>query len=408
MKYANLILDQNKEMENVGDWVQIFAVENLYKYMGVEYSQVVRIKISELNTYDGETVILPINFPLYGYYDLSPKIIPVYLGISVIDRSVAKGLRMHAFQPIGCRDYHTFSELREEGLNVYYGGCLTVTFSKRKNKPIDGKVFIVGISPDVANRIPNEVKKDAIYAEHIFYGTECRGETNAKKVFERYNNEASLVITSKIHCAQPCLAAGIPVIFICEKMSFRYDVLKQYIPVYSIDDMKQVDWNPKEIDIELHKKTMLSHAAERVINTYNTYERSSRLSDFFMGGEMPEYLVDTVWAIKSYIELRWQPNDTFEYILWGITQIAEATYKWITKKYPYAILKEVIDIAKDKEFHGIKAVGLETLANCDCPVFVTVGSANSMAEEVFEKYKVTRYVICYNNKYIVDGEVLVY
>ena len=29
MKFANLALDSDKKMENIGDWVQIFAIENL-------------------------------------------------------------------------------------------------------------------------------------------------------------------------------------------------------------------------------------------------------------------------------------------------------------------------------------------------------------------------------------------
>ena len=77
MKFANLALDSDKKMENIGDWVQIFAIENLFEYMNIKKNEIVHIKISELSTYDGEYVILPINYPLYGYYHLSYKIIPV-------------------------------------------------------------------------------------------------------------------------------------------------------------------------------------------------------------------------------------------------------------------------------------------------------------------------------------------
>ena len=73
MKFANLALDSDKKMENIGDWVQIFAIENLFEYMNIKKNEIVHIKISELSTYDGEYVILPINYPLYGYYHLSYK-----------------------------------------------------------------------------------------------------------------------------------------------------------------------------------------------------------------------------------------------------------------------------------------------------------------------------------------------
>jgi len=408
MKYANLILDANRKMENIGDWVQIFAIENLYHFAGINYSDVIRIKISELSTYDGEYVILPINYPLYGYYNLSPKIIPIYLGVSVIDKSVAKGLNMHIYQPIGCRDYHTLCELRQEGLEVYYGGCLTITFSERKTNPSNGKVFIVDVSPNIIQKIPNEIKENAVYEKHVLYETECKGEKNAKKIFERYRNEASLVITSKIHCAQPCLAAGIPVVFICEVKSFRYDVLRQYIPIYTIKDMDTIEWNPSKVNLEEQKQLMLSYATERLNATYKKYEKLSQLSDFFLNGEVPDYEIDSVWAFKRYIESRWNLNDTFEYVLWGITQAAEAIYTWINKNYPNAKLKKMIDIVENKEFHGIKTKKLEDLSDCVAPVFVTAGSANPIAEEVFRKYNVKNYVICYNNMYIVDGDMQAY
>ena len=64
----------------IGDDMQLLAIENLYKYMGIDYNEVVRIPFSELSTYSGEYVILPLSFPFYGYSNginitnFSPKI----------------------------------------------------------------------------------------------------------------------------------------------------------------------------------------------------------------------------------------------------------------------------------------------------------------------------------------------
>ena len=402
MKFANLALDSDKKMENIGDWVQIFAIENLFEYMNIKKNEIVHIKISELSTYDGEYVILPINYPLYGYYHLSYKIIPVFLGISVMSESVIEGLRMRNFQPIGCRDYHTLQEMHKAGLEAYYGGCLTITFHKREKESVN-KVFIVDVSDNVLNRIPNHIRENAEYIKHVYYHEECGGEEKARKIYDRYRREAGLVITSRIHCAQPCLAAGIPVIFICEIKSFRYELIKQFLPVYTLNEMDQIDWNPKPVELEEHKRRMLECAADRVWDTYKKYENICEISDFYLSGPKFDYEIDSVWAFQRYIREQWSNKDVFQYAIWGITQIAEVIYTWVKNNYPNAVLVQVIDNKVREAFHGVLPESADALEKCEVPVFVTAGSANPVAEETFQKYHVTKYVICYGNLYIVDG-----
>ncbi len=404
MKYAKLVLDNGKGMENIGDWIQVFAIENLYSYMGIDNKQVKEIKISELSYYDDEeSVVLPINYPFYGYYNLSSKIIPVYLGVSLIHASAAEGLRMRNFQPIGCRDYHTMKELQKIGIEAYMGGCLTITFPKMKETVHTNKrVYIVDVSDKVLEKIPEWIKKNAKYVTHIYYNDECGGREKAKSIYDDYKN-ASLVITSRIHCAQPCLAYGIPVIFICEVKSFRYDVIRQFLPIYSYEDMDTIDWNPLPIELEAHKKKVLDNAAQRVITVFNKYHNMYEINDFYLKDKKDDYEIDSVWAFQRYIIERWNKEDVFEYAIWGITQIAESFYEWVTKTYPNAILSCVIDNGNIIEFHGISVQKQDGLMQIDMPVFVTAGSVNPVAEKVFNQCGVTKYVICYNNLYIEDG-----
>lgn len=403
MKFANLMLDADKGMENIGDWAQIFAIEYLYQYMGIDYKDVIRIKVSELSTYAGEYAILPINYPFYGYYSLSPKIIPVYLGISVIHKSVADGLRMQNFQPIGCRDFHTWKELTESGLEAYLSGCLTITLPKREKTNRQNKIFIVDVSEKIYDRIPEDIRKPAQKISHIFYHDECKGEGGARNIYKMYKDEAALVISSRIHCVQPCLAMGIPVIFICEVSSFRYDVLRQYIPVYSLETMDQIDWHPTVPDLESHKELLLQNAAERILETKAKYEKCYNIGEYYFRGTPIENEVDSIWAFQRYIQERYQNEDTFSYSLWGITQIAEAIYEWICKEYPNAMLDKVIDISRKNEFHGVLPEPMDGLSECNSVVFVTAGSANSIAVDVFKKYEIKEYVICYNGMYFVNG-----
>ncbi len=404
MKFANLILDSNKGMENIGDWVQIFAIERLYQYMNVNYKEVIRIKISEISSYNGEYVILPINYPFYGYYNLSPKIIPVFLGISILHNSAAEGLKMRNFQPVGCRDYHTWKELTKVKIEAYISGCLTITFPKRTISPKLKKIFIVDVSDKIYEKIPYEIKNSAKRLTHIYYEKEGLGEERAREQYKLYEKEANLVITSRIHCAQPCLAMGIPVVFICEICSFRYDVLRPYIPVYMLDKIDEVNWHPAILDLEEEKKLMLRNAANRVIDVWKKYEDICSISDYYNRTKFIEGKLDSVWAFQKYILNRWKKKDIFLYSLWGITQAAESIYEWIEKEYPNAILDMVIDAKRTDSFHGIKPKTIDKIENCKSVIFVTAGSANPVAIDIFKKYNIKNYVICYNGKYIVNGE----
>ena len=383
MKYANLSLDINKGMENIGDWAQIFAIERLYHYMNIDCQKIIKIKISEISSYNGEYVILPINYPLYGYYNLSPKIIPVYLGISIIHNS-------------------------DNGIEAYITGCLTITMPKRSISKKQKKVFIVDVTENVYERIPYEIRKSAIRMTHIYYKEECRGEEGARAIYKLYEEEASLIITSRIHCAQPCLAMGIPVVFICETCSFRYDVLRQYIPIYMLDRMDQIDWNPVVPDLEAHKKRLLQNAADRVKERWKKYKDICNIGDFYLEGTPVINEVDSVWAFQKYILERWKNSDCFYYSVWGITQIAESIFTWIQREYPNAVLDKVIDSIKNDLFHGIQPETPEGLENCKSVVFVTAGSVNPIAVQVFKRYDVKNYVICYNGRYIVNGEENIY
>jgi len=407
MKYANTCLDENLSMINIGDMVQQLAVNNLYEYMGVK--EIVRIPISNLSTYDGEQVVMPINYPFYGYYNLSSKITPIYLGISIMSNTVAEGLHFKENQPIGCRDMHSFLELEKAGIDAYVGGCLTLTFSKRNSYNTDGiernMTYLVDIPEKLRKYIPQAIMDHAIEKSHIVLNCSV-DEQYTKEVLNEYNSKAQLVVTSKIHCAMPCLAMGIPVIFVCEFMSFRYQVLQNLIPIYTSERFSEIDWKPKVIEFEEQKKMMLELAAKRVGSAYAKknilLSEKQKIHDIFANEKSVLFKIDTVDAIRSYLQKKFEPEDSFEYIIWGVTQIAELTYEMISEKFPNARLSYVIDVFKELEFHNIRTVKENVLENCDAIVLLTAGAALPMAVENIKKYEVRNFIIDYNGIHFED------
>jgi hypothetical protein len=144
--------------------------------------------------------------------------------------------------------------LQKHGVKAYFSGCMTLTFNTCKSMPESGKVFIVDLTKKAMKRLPKKIKD---IANMIYYWNQypvshegaLEFEQEACKILNRYRNEASLIITSKIHVAMPCVVMGIPVIFIHEDNdNERFDVLHGILPIYHPRDMVWLDWNPKAVN----------------------------------------------------------------------------------------------------------------------------------------------------------------
>lgn len=129
-------------------------------------------------------------------------------------------LKEHA--PIGCRDISTLKLLEAEGVEAYFSGCLTLTLGSILKKPVDtaAREEILLVEPNLDLRvlfdsIPLHLKQKASFVTHqtaLIGPPELRLNT-VSALLHRYAS-AKLVITSRLHCALPCLALGTPVIFV--------------------------------------------------------------------------------------------------------------------------------------------------------------------------------------------------
>lgn len=195
-----------------------------------------------------------------------------------------KYLKKHA--PIGCRDIGTMNILKKYGIDAFYSGCLTLTLPKRKVRGdhSPGKVFIVGVKKELESIIPKSIKKDAVrvnQAKLQLPNISCDIRRKmAQEVLDGYAKDARLVITSKIHCAMPCLAMGIPVVFLYpkdEKDDYRVHIIEDYIPINYVSRSSavrrlrlqeivssKVNWNPSVVDFE-NKKKEIEHGYFKAI-----------------------------------------------------------------------------------------------------------------------------------------------
>ncbi len=165
--------------------------------------------------------------------------------------------------PIGCRDYSTLSYLRDNHINSYFSSCLTTTLDRNSftsdtlrsgiiecDLPFNTSTNIFPLNRFLATKIIKykleKILKNTTY--HNLDTSEITSTTHkiplttthlqrfsyAKNLLRTYAS-AKLVITSRIHCALPCLALGTPVILIAEYDKLRYQGLSDLLNHIFID-----------------------------------------------------------------------------------------------------------------------------------------------------------------------------
>lgn len=395
MKFGNLLSD-NVKFKNIGEDMQIFAIDYLYEKMGISGSEIIRIPVSQLRTYSGEFVILPINYPFYGNLTLSSRIIPVYLGLSILSGEVSDSLQLKKYEPVGCRDVHTFKELSKRGIDAYVGGCLTITLPyQNPDYQNNVSIYIVDAPQNMMHIIPEKFKRNAVYKTHVFFN-ETISEAESKKLYQEYVDNAKLVITSKLHCAVPCLAAGLPVVFLCEKKSFRLDWLENIIPIYTLNDYQDINWTPQPIKYEKEKELIINHAIRRIRETFYRYRDTCAITSLYLTSFNLDYTLDSLENVKKFVEDNWEAENSYDYILWGITQTTEIVYDYLCTHYPQARLYGIIDLFHPQYFKGVKTSDYDLLNGFKGVVFVTAESVNHEAKKIALSRPEIKCVLCWD------------
>ncbi|WP_282148191.1 polysaccharide pyruvyl transferase family protein [Algibacter lectus] len=253
MKYGLLKYAENKRFFNVGDNIQSLAAKQFLPQTDAYINR------EELADYKGEKLKMIMNGwfthnihnwvptenidPLFVSFHMNNTAAPFMLS----DKGIAY-LKMHA--PIGCRDKFTAKTLQEKGIEAYFTGCLTLTLDSYKvddsernddiyivdplyNYPRNQKVFY-DFKAVIRNTLNGKIFQLKKKQRHVKNFIDADLLKNAKTVNQEptsntYSEDekfamaedllhkyarAKLVVTSRIHCALPCLALGTPVIFV--------------------------------------------------------------------------------------------------------------------------------------------------------------------------------------------------
>lgn len=129
------------------------------------------------------------------------------------------------FAPIGCRDKKTLQYFTNIGVDAYFSACLTLTLENTYNTRSEKILLVDPLRFNYTKNyrqyildslVPDKYKKDieVICQRRTDLTTSVEDRfKEAEEMLKKYAT-AKLVITSRLHCALPCLAMGTPVIFI--------------------------------------------------------------------------------------------------------------------------------------------------------------------------------------------------
>lgn len=250
IKYG--LMGCSRKQTNVGDYVQAIAAKQYLPTVDVYRDR------EELNTYKGEEIKMIMN----GWYmhnadnwppskSIDPLFVSMHINSSVYD-GMTRPESINYFkqhQPIGCRDKATANLLQKHGVDAYFSGCLTLTLGKtyiRKEENVTDEIlfidplfhyFTLGEMFKTPQKLLSRLKRRRFFEfklrEKIFktqfsknflkkakFVTQIIPETTVENNFQIADEylqrlcNAKFVVTSRIHCALPCLAMGTPVIFL--------------------------------------------------------------------------------------------------------------------------------------------------------------------------------------------------
>lgn len=218
--------------DNIGDDVQSYAAKRFLPT--VDYV----IDREALDTFDshGEVVKAIMNgWYMYSKFNWPPASVidPLWVAMHIsendyfgIGERFLEGIGgdyLRHYAPIGARDVSTLEMLERNHIPAYLSGCLTLTIPQFDNIEKTNEVLLVDLDEKseaiVRKMYPAEnfqsVTHNVNAEEYSALSAEDRLQ-RVEKLLRRYQG-AKCVITSRLHCALPCLALRTPVLLVYKR-----------------------------------------------------------------------------------------------------------------------------------------------------------------------------------------------
>jgi hypothetical protein len=138
-------------------------------------------------------------------------------------------IRAHA--PIGGRDLWTCEQLHKRGVEAYFSGCLTLALERPDSIDRQDYVCLNEVGQGVEAAVRNRTRSTVLLTSHLDQTTRdpWLRMRKAEELIRIYA-AAKCVITTRLHCAMPCLALNTPVLFLpTQPDSYRFSGLAELV-----------------------------------------------------------------------------------------------------------------------------------------------------------------------------------
>ncbi|MEG0291411.1 MAG: polysaccharide pyruvyl transferase family protein [Anaerovoracaceae bacterium] len=291
MKHGLLM---HKSTKNLGDDIQSYAIDCFLPK--VDY-YLTREKLDDFRPEDEEPVAVVMSaWWMWEKWNWPPSkyIIPKFVGFHYSDNYKAKqagcpvdydfltGIGadyLNAYGPIGARDLFTEQKLKDNDVDSYFSGCITITLPEQPKKEVEKEyICLVDLDKRVERKIIKQLEgtnievkvmtHDIDYSKN--HSTWEKRKGYVEEVLGIYQN-AKCVITRRLHCALPCMAMGVKTLLVIHTLeSIRfipyYDWLHVCTPKMYLEGKFEYDLNnPPE------NKTVHMPVREELTETVRTF-----------------------------------------------------------------------------------------------------------------------------------------
>ena len=226
---------------NIGDYIQAIAVRDALGLREFDY-----VQREQLSSYAGtpQRVVgqswysttpggwppaAPLDFLPFAMH-ITPRSYPWF-------ETPAATSALNSLGPIGCRDMVTLDYLRGRGIDSYFSGCLTLTLNPpEKAIRAPTSIYLVDVGTPALSLVPVEFKDLPVRSvSHVLDVSSLAENTHgawlryAEQLLRQYYEDAAVVVSARLHALLPCLAMGIPVIWVERRVrDRRLDLGRRY------------------------------------------------------------------------------------------------------------------------------------------------------------------------------------
>ena len=263
LKYGILL---NTTTENIGDDIQSYAAKRFLPQIDYVVDRE-SLDIFGLREELKEPVSVIMNgWYMYNKYNWppSPMINPLlismhisnndYFGIGDCFLDAYGGDYLRHYAPVGARDEATLQLFRKKNIDAFYSGCLTLTLEQQEACKKTNEVITVDLTDESVhyfkNQYPNEEWVQITHnVDPEIYGRLSIEDrfSEVESLLRRYQT-AKCVITSRLHCALPCLALGTPVLLVYKGENL--DRMQSFLPLLHSVNTAELDIVPEVFDIQ--------------------------------------------------------------------------------------------------------------------------------------------------------------